>query len=148
MNRTITFNELRKIKDSLPTGSMHRIADELSLSVDTVTWLLTQSKTNMAVPKDVHIDWTVVSSDATLLGGIASMLSARFEAATGGEEEVDAIVGISISGVPLATLIAAEEGLNLSVYHPSKHNTDSGTGCISGNFKKAEELQQCTIPVS
>ena len=27
--RTITFNELRKIKDSLPSGSMHRIADEL-----------------------------------------------------------------------------------------------------------------------
>ena len=26
MNRTITFNELRKIKDSLPSGSMHRIA--------------------------------------------------------------------------------------------------------------------------
>lgn len=34
--RTITFNELRKIKDSLPTGSMHRIADELNLSVETV----------------------------------------------------------------------------------------------------------------
>lgn len=36
MNRTITFNELRKIKDSLPSGSMHRIADELNLSVETV----------------------------------------------------------------------------------------------------------------
>jgi hypothetical protein len=34
--RTITFNELRKIKDSLPTGSMQKIADELDLSVDTV----------------------------------------------------------------------------------------------------------------
>ena len=34
--RTITFNELRKIKDSLPDGSMHRIADELGMSVDTV----------------------------------------------------------------------------------------------------------------
>ena len=34
--RTITFNELRRIKDSLPTGSMHRIADELGLNVDTV----------------------------------------------------------------------------------------------------------------
>jgi len=31
--RTITFNELRKIKDSLPSG---RIADELGLHVDTV----------------------------------------------------------------------------------------------------------------
>ena len=36
MNRTITFNELRKIKDSLPDGSMHRIADELGMSVETV----------------------------------------------------------------------------------------------------------------
>ena len=34
--RTITFNELRKIKDSLPSGSMHRKADELGLNVDTV----------------------------------------------------------------------------------------------------------------
>ena len=36
MNRTITLNELRKIKDSLPTGSMHRIADVLGISVETV----------------------------------------------------------------------------------------------------------------
>ena len=34
--RTITFNELRRIKDSLPSGSMHRIADELSMTVETV----------------------------------------------------------------------------------------------------------------
>jgi hypothetical protein len=33
---TITFNELRKIKDSLPNGSIKRIADELNLSVATV----------------------------------------------------------------------------------------------------------------
>lgn len=36
MNKTITFNELRKLKDSLPSGSMHRIADELNMSVETV----------------------------------------------------------------------------------------------------------------
>ena len=34
--KTITFNELRKIKDSLPDGSMHRIADDLGMSVETV----------------------------------------------------------------------------------------------------------------
>lgn len=33
---TISFNELRKIKDSLPDGSMHRIADELDMDVETV----------------------------------------------------------------------------------------------------------------
>lgn len=32
----ITFNELRRIKDKLPSGSMQRIADELGIDVDTV----------------------------------------------------------------------------------------------------------------
>ena len=36
MVKTITFNELRKIKDSLPSGSSQRIADQLGLSVETV----------------------------------------------------------------------------------------------------------------
>jgi len=33
---TLTFNELRKIKDGLPNGSMHRIARELGVNVDTI----------------------------------------------------------------------------------------------------------------
>ncbi|HKL92572.1 MAG: DNA-binding protein [Bacteroidales bacterium] len=36
MVKTITFNELRKIKDSLPSGSSQRIADQLGVSVETV----------------------------------------------------------------------------------------------------------------
>ncbi|MCR4765224.1 MAG: DNA-binding protein [Bacteroidaceae bacterium] len=34
--RKLTFNELRRIKDSLPDGSMHRIADELGMEVETI----------------------------------------------------------------------------------------------------------------
>lgn len=36
MHTTITFNELRKIKDSLPDGSMHVIAEALNISEETV----------------------------------------------------------------------------------------------------------------
>ena len=36
MALTISFNELRRIKDSLPDGTIHRIADELGLQVETV----------------------------------------------------------------------------------------------------------------
>jgi len=36
MTKTITFNELRKIKDSLPSGSMSVIAKELQLDEETV----------------------------------------------------------------------------------------------------------------
>ena len=34
--RTITFNELRQLKDSLPHGSMDRIAEELGINAETV----------------------------------------------------------------------------------------------------------------
>ena len=36
MAKTITFNELREIKDRLPAGSMKKIADRLDLNEETV----------------------------------------------------------------------------------------------------------------
>ncbi|HEX2969054.1 MAG TPA: DNA-binding protein [Bacteroidales bacterium] len=36
MTKTITFNELRKIKDALPSGSIRKIADKLELNEETV----------------------------------------------------------------------------------------------------------------
>jgi len=36
MPRTITFNELREIKDKLPSGSMKKIAEKLDLNEETV----------------------------------------------------------------------------------------------------------------
>ena len=36
MSITLTFNELRRIKDSLPDGSMRIIAEKLDINVETV----------------------------------------------------------------------------------------------------------------
>jgi len=36
MSTTITFNQLRRIKDSLPKGSIRSIAESLDLNVETV----------------------------------------------------------------------------------------------------------------
>ena len=36
MSKTISFNDLRLIKDSLPDGTMHSIADRLNVNVQTV----------------------------------------------------------------------------------------------------------------
>ena len=36
MPKTLTFNHLRRIKDNLPDGSMHKIAENLNLEVATV----------------------------------------------------------------------------------------------------------------
>ncbi|HNR42378.1 MAG TPA: DNA-binding protein [Bacteroidales bacterium] len=36
MAKTMTFNELRKLKDQLPSGSMKKIAEKLQLNEETV----------------------------------------------------------------------------------------------------------------
>jgi len=125
-----------------------QIADELSLSMETVTWLLTQAKGTTA-PKDVHIDWTAVSSHAPLLEETASMLLNRYYQARPGDSEgspaADVIVGIALSGIPLATLIAVQETAQLAIYHPAKQNqSDRPTGSISGNFAPVSS-QRCII---
>jgi orotate phosphoribosyltransferase len=116
-----------------------QIADELSLSMETVTWLLTQAKGTVA-PKDVHIDWTSVSSSAPLLEQTAFMLLGRYYGdrnSPQGEPAQDAevIVGIALSGIPLATIIAVEENAKLAIYHPAKQNvSERPVGSMSGNF--------------
>ena len=115
-----------------------QIADELSLSMETVTWLLTQAK-GSAAPKDVHIDWTAVSSQAPLLEETAQMLLSRYYLSQTGENTdspaAGVIVGIALSGIPLATLIAVQEAAQLAIYHPAKQSqNEHPTGSISGNF--------------
>ena len=115
-----------------------QIADELSLSMETVTWLLTQAKGSTA-PKDVHIDWTAVSSDAALLDETALMLMKRYYGSEKGEDTgspaFSVVVGIALSGIPLATIIAVQEDARLAIYHPAKQNaSEHPVGSISGNF--------------
>ncbi|MFA6224667.1 MAG: orotate phosphoribosyltransferase-like protein [Methanoregula sp.] len=115
-----------------------QIADELSLSMETVTWLLTQAKGTTA-PKDVHIDWSAVSSQAPLLEETALMLLMRYYQDQGSDNTsssaAEVIVGIALSGIPLATIIAVQEAAQLSIYHPTKQNqSEKPMGSISGNF--------------
>jgi len=144
---------IQKARALLSEGhSPGQIADELSLSMETVTWLLTQQK-GMAVPKDVHIDWTSVSGRGPLLDGVAMMLLKQYYMSLEDEEGEEGysdrfptlVVGIAVSGIPLATLIAVEEDLRLAIYHPAKHSTqDPPVGSISGNFAPVNG-QRCII---
>ena len=129
---------IAKARHLLSEGhSPGQIADELSLSQETVTWLLTQKKGD-AAPRDVSIDWTVVSGNALLLDDVARLMLDRYHcSAPAGELDLGAvaIVGIALSGVPLATLIAASEQARFAVYHPAKHSpAENPTGSLSGNF--------------
>jgi orotate phosphoribosyltransferase len=118
--------------------SQSLIADELNLSMETVTYLLMKEREG-GVPRDILIDWTPVSGRADLLDDLAALMIGRSRAPEGdaGSEgqEPTAVVGIALSAVPLATLIALQEGLRLAVYFPSRHSTaDPPVGSLSGNF--------------
>ncbi len=55
---TITFNELRRIKDALPDGSMGRIAEELGIEQDTVRNYFggTHYKSGEGFPQGIHME--------------------------------------------------------------------------------------------
>ena len=78
--KTITFNELRKIKDSLPDGSMRRIADELNINVSTVRNFFGGENYNEGSSVGYHLEpgpdgGLVVLDDTTVLDKALSILN-------------------------------------------------------------------------
>jgi len=72
MAKIITFNELRRIKDSLPDGSMKVIADKLQISEDTVRNYFGGANYNKGESAGVHFEQgpdggIVTLNDTTIL---------------------------------------------------------------------------------
>lgn len=72
MTRTITFNQLRRIKDALPDGATHRIAEELNLDAETVRNYFGGSNYDKGISAGIHIEpgpdgGLVELSDTTIL---------------------------------------------------------------------------------
>ena len=70
--RTVTFNELRRIKDNLPDGSMHKIAEELGVTVETVRNYFGGSNYSNGNSCGIHIEpgpdgGIVMLDDSTIL---------------------------------------------------------------------------------
>ncbi|MDO5017297.1 MAG: DNA-binding protein [Porphyromonas sp.] len=56
MTKTLTFNELRAFKDSLPDGTIARIADELGLKEETVRNYFGGSNFKDGQPTGAHLE--------------------------------------------------------------------------------------------
>jgi len=79
MTRTITFNELRKIKDSLPSGSMKVIADRLDLKEETVRNYFGGTNFDKGESAGIHLEQgpdggIVTLDDTTILDLAESMI--------------------------------------------------------------------------
>ena len=77
--KKMTFNELRRIKDSLPDGSMHRIAEELGMDVETVRNFFGGDNYKEGMAVGIHVEpgpdgGIVVIDDTTVLDGALQIL--------------------------------------------------------------------------
>jgi len=140
-----TIDELIQKAVELQAGGLltGQIADELNVSRETATWLLVHSKKGdaTAAPKDIYIDWSNIGRSSTrqrlIAGSLADMV---VECLSKTETDIDAIVGVALSGIPLANMIAEELGVEFATYHPNKQKLDpelnGAKGTISQNFAK------------
>lgn len=116
-----------------------QIADELNVSRETVTWLLTRAKKEEVspAPKDISVNWSSIGKSPYRMRhlGIA-MCDMVFDTAGESGNGIDMVVGIGLSGVPLASLMAEEMGTELSVYHAYNERSDDSKlkGAFSRNF--------------
>jgi orotate phosphoribosyltransferase len=142
-----TIDELIQKAVELQAGGLltGQIADELNVSRETATWLLVHSKKGdvTAAPKDIYIDWSNIGRSSTRQRLIASSLTdmvVECLSKTEKETDIDLIVGVALSGIPLANMIAEELGVEFATYHPNKQKIDpeldGAKGTISQNFAK------------
>jgi len=131
--------------------SKGEIADELNVSKETASWLVSRSgatttttrDTAAQSPHDIHVDWSAIGRDSARLsfagGAMADLLSKQ-------GEDVDLTIGIEKAGAPLATTVARELDTDLGAYAPRKHQWDDGDiedlesgGTFSRNFAAIRE---------
>ncbi|HMB44874.1 MAG TPA: orotate phosphoribosyltransferase-like protein [Candidatus Methanoperedens sp.] len=140
-----TIDELIQKAVELQAGGLltGQIADELNVSRETATWLLVHSKKGdaTAAPKDIYIDWSNIGRSANRQRLIASSLTDMIiECLSKTQNDIHVIVGIALSGIPLANMVADELGVEFATYHPNKQKWEPESkdigGTISQNFAK------------
>ncbi len=138
-----TIDELIQKAVELQAGGLltGQIADELNVSRETATWLLLHAKKGdaTAAPKDIYIDWSNIGRSSTRQRLIAESLTDMVvECLREKETDIDVIVGVALSGIPIANLVADELGVEFATYHPNKQKWEPESrevgGMISQNF--------------
>ena len=111
------------------------IADELNVSKDTARWLILQGtdqkKKGEKAPLDFAINWKNLGCSSVRMKYVSAAMMDM--ALVHGEPEV--VVGVTVSGIPFATMMADIIESDISVFHPIKHRKEKDAqGAISSNF--------------
>lgn len=113
--------------------SEKEIGDELHLSPETVTWLLTRGVKGETPPRDIKIGWRSIGVFGNRIGFVgAALTDVILEEMEKRDLEMDSVLGISINGIPFATLISEDMGKELVVYRPAHERIEGGA--FSSNY--------------
>ncbi len=108
------------------------ISVELHLSVNTVTWLLSKEFLKESTVQDVKIGWRSIGVYGSRISLIAETMCDIIEEETVlSGKEPDAILGVTINGIPFATMASYYLDKELIVYraHPNRKE-----GFFSSNY--------------
>ncbi len=126
-------DEAKRLKEK---GLLEKeIADELNVSPDTVTWLLTRDIEEEKPPMDVRIGWRSIGVFGRRIGLVASLFSdIILEEMERMDTEVDTIVGVGINGIPPAVLVSDQLDRELAIYRPPQEDRGEGGGTLASNY--------------
>jgi len=84
------------------------------------------------VPKDIYVNWSEIGQKAERLRFV-SLALVDMILETG---DPDVVIGVALSGLPLATLVADEIGAELAVFCSTKNKRDLKMAALRAHLVK------------
>ena len=131
MEQGLSIEQLRDMVSNLRKDGLNsqQIADELSLSQDTISWLIADSSVNEK-PQDVRIGWRTIGVRPQRIAAIGAIMADVTAEECG--DLIDTVVGISINGVLFANEVASQLGCEVAIHR--NVDGEAGQGSLSNKY--------------
>ena len=128
----LSIEELKALASNLMKEGLNtqQIADELSLSQDTITWLLSGTGDGER-PSDVRIGWRTLGVRPQRIAAVGSIMADVADEELG-FENIDTVVGISINGIAFAYEVARILESDVTVFRTPDEG--EGSGSLSNKY--------------
>ncbi|MEL0267250.1 MAG: orotate phosphoribosyltransferase-like protein [Candidatus Poseidoniales archaeon] len=128
----LSIEELKALASNLMKEGLNtqQIADELSLSQDTITWLLSGTGDGER-PSDVRIGWRTLGVRPQRIAAVGSIMADVADEELG-FENIETVVGISINGIAFAYEVARILESDVTVFRTTDEG--EGSGSLSNKY--------------
>ena len=122
----LSIEELKSLASNLMKEGLNtqQIADELSLSQDTITWLLSGTGDSDR-PTDVRIGWRTLGVRPQRIAAVGSIMADVADEEIG-FENIDTVVGVSINGIAFAYEVARGLESDMTVFRTTDEGEEAG----------------------